>query len=97
MFTAALAESFRRGVLQELSIKAYEAAGGLEGAIDSAAESAFACAMGDWTEASVRLLILALVATDRDGRLQRARKARCAAGKPLESEQWMGARQGKGL
>ena len=71
MFNAALAESLRRSDSRELSIAAYEAAGGLEGAIDSGAESALARVAGDWPEAAVRLLILALIGTDREGRALR--------------------------
>jgi len=68
MFNAALAETFRRSTLRELSIEAYEAAGGIEGAINSAAEASLERAVGDWSETSVRLLIPRLVGTDTKGR-----------------------------
>jgi hypothetical protein len=68
MFNAALAETFRRSTLRDLSIEAYEAAGGIEGAINSAAEASLERAVGDWSETSVRLLIPRLVGTDTKGR-----------------------------
>ncbi len=68
MFNAALAETFRRSTLRELSIEAYEAAGRIEGAVNSAAEASLERAVGDWSETSVRLLIPRLVGTDTMGR-----------------------------